>query len=155
MMSYMLIDRAGFYKRWGYGVVVALLAVCTVVAGTLFGTLPTFQGTSYMENFAHYADADQYARLGDALIHGSLSLDLPVPDALAELDNPYDFESRYAASDGGVNPVFWDHAFYQGKYYCYFGVVPALLLYVPYRIFRQCRYTCPLNRERDSLGAGT
>ena len=26
----------------------------------------------------------------------------------------------------------WDRAFYNGKYYCYFGIVPALVFYLPY-----------------------
>lgn len=28
----------------------------------------------------------------------------------------------------------WDHAYYKGKYYMYFGVVPALLLFLPFRL---------------------
>lgn len=89
---------------------------------------------TYHERFAHYIDEDQYARLADALIHGSLSLDLPVSDELAQLKNPYDYGARYEASDDGANPIFWDHAFYDGKYYCYFGVVPAVLVFAPYQL---------------------
>ena len=92
------------------------------------------QEFKYNERFAQYVDENQYARLADALIHGSLSLDLPVSDALAQLDNPYDFQSRYNASNGGENPIFWDHAFYEGKYYCYFGVVPAVLIFAPFQL---------------------
>lgn len=92
------------------------------------------QEFKYNERFAQYIDEDQYARLADALIHGSLSLDLPVSDALAQLDNPYDFQSRYNVSNGGENPIFWDHAFYEGKYYCYFGVVPAVLIFAPFQL---------------------
>ena len=28
----------------------------------------------------------------------------------------------------------WDTAFYQGKYYCYFGIVPVLLFYLPFNV---------------------
>ena len=28
----------------------------------------------------------------------------------------------------------WDHAYYKGKYYVYFGVVPAILFYLPYYV---------------------
>ena len=32
-----------------------------------------------------------------------------------------------------VNPILiGDYAFYNGKYYCYFGCAPVVLLYVPY-----------------------
>ncbi len=79
-------------------------------------------------------DYDQYARLGDALLHGRTTLDLQVPDALAELDNPYDSDRRGWLVSQGNGPIYWDHAFYHGKYYSYFGVIPALVLFIPYQI---------------------
>ena len=89
-------------------------------------------GLHYQEQFHHYNDADQYACLADALLAGRLDLDLPVSEELLALDDPYDYDARYAIGSPDV-PIFWDHAFYDGKYYSYFGVVPALALYAPYR----------------------
>lgn len=83
-------------------------------------------------NFA--VDYDQYARLGDALIHGHTNLDLPVPDELAQMSNPYDSDLRGQVAGRIDIPIYWDHAFYKGKYYCYFGVVPAILLFIPYQL---------------------
>lgn len=83
--------------------------------------------------FAFQTDYDQYARLGDALIHGHTYIDLPVSDALRNMDNPYDPDLRSRIVDDS-NPVYWDHAFYQGRYFSYFGVVPAILMYVPYQL---------------------
>lgn len=81
----------------------------------------------------HTANFDQYATLADSLLHGRVDLNLPINDKLASLSNPYDFElrSRIATPD---SPIYLDHAFYNGKYYCYFGVIPALLLFVPYQL---------------------
>ncbi len=45
---------------------------------------------------------------------------------LQKLQNPYDCSQR----DGLTYK--WDRAFYNGKYYCYFGIVPALVFYLPY-----------------------
>ncbi len=121
-----------------YQVKCTLLTI--VLCVTFFCTFATngfsadFVGTSYNEHFEHYNDTDQYAYLADALLKGQLSLDLPVPDELAQMENPYDFEARKAIAQGGENPLYWDHAFYEGKYYCYFGVVPALMLYVPFQL---------------------
>ena len=84
--------------------------------------------------FAFKTDYDQYARLGDALIHGRTYLDLPVPDSLSDMANPYDPDLRALATDDGRNPIYWDHAFYNGRYYSYFGVVPAVLFYIPYQL---------------------
>ncbi|MBE6466702.1 hypothetical protein [Denitrobacterium detoxificans] len=90
-------------------------------------------GVSYTEWNHHYVDDDQYARLGDALLHGRVTLDLPVDEQLAQLDNPYAFTPRYEIGD--INhPIFWDHAFYQGNYYSYFGVIPAVALYAPFQL---------------------
>lgn len=87
----------------------------------------------YNESYSHYFDPNQYALAADALLHGRLWLDLPVSDALAALDNPYDVASRMAISSSDT-PVFWDHAFFKGRYYMYFGILPALVLYVPYQL---------------------
>ncbi|NEG55792.1 hypothetical protein GFD21_08490 [Bifidobacterium sp. SMA15] len=78
-------------------------------------------------------DIDQYGHLADALLHGRVSLDLIVPDALAKAANPYDVGTRGRLLSEGVTPIYWDYAFHDGKWYSYFGVVPAVLLFAPYR----------------------
>lgn len=95
-----------------------------------------FSGTYHpaITNRPYWVDYDQYARLGDALIHGRVNLDLPVPDELAAMDNPYDTTARNQIGANGAIPIYWDHAFFRGKYYCYFGVIPAVLLFVPYQL---------------------
>lgn len=30
-------------------------------------------------------------------------------------------------------PVVWDWAFYHGRYYCYFGPLPAIVLFAPFK----------------------
>lgn len=91
-----------------------------------------FEGVS-TNPWKHYYHNDQYALVADALIHGKLSLDLPVPQELIDLDNPYDPQSRIEIASEDV-PVYWDTAYYHGKYYSYFGVVPAVLLFIPYQM---------------------
>ncbi|RSX58440.1 glycosyltransferase [Bifidobacterium samirii] len=46
--------------------------------------------------------------------------------------NPYDFTARYTFGSENA-PVFWDYAFFNGKYYTYFGALPALLMFVPFK----------------------
>jgi hypothetical protein len=69
----------------------------------------------------------QYFDLARALAHGQLFLDEAPPDALAGLSNPYDTALRDAA---GVS-ARWDTAYFQGRYYVYFGVLPVLLFHLP------------------------
>ena len=92
-----------------------------------------FQGMKYSETVHHYHNADQFAYMGDALIHGRLDMDLPVPDELLALENPYNTQDRIAMGSEDI-PLYWDHAYYEGKYYCYFGVIPIVMFYVPYEL---------------------
>ena len=81
----------------------------------------------------HIASFDQYDDLAKALLHGHLSLDLPVDQQLKSMHNPYDYTARSRIAENGAT-IYFDYAFYNGKYYSYFGVVPALLFFVPFRL---------------------
>lgn len=75
---------------------------------------------------------NQYEVLAESILSGHIYLDYGDMDSrLLEMENPYDKEARDAL---GIN-YHWDHAFYDGHYYMYFGVVPVFLLFLPYRIF--------------------
>lgn len=52
----------------------------------------------------------------------------PTEELLA-MENPYDTGSRYYDEV----ECLWDHAFYNGRYYSYYGIAP-LLLFVPYHL---------------------
>ncbi len=74
---------------------------------------------------------NQYELLANSLLEGKLYIDYEDIDPnLLKMENPYDPAAR-----GELHVNFhWDHAFYNGHYYVYFGIVPALVLFVPYRI---------------------
>ncbi|KAB8291913.1 hypothetical protein [Bifidobacterium avesanii] len=84
----------------------------------------------------HTVDWDQYGHLAESLLHGRAYLDIPVSDGLSQLSNPYSPATRYAAIANGDGPIYWDYAYYGGKYYSYFGVIPAVLVFVPYQLLR-------------------
>lgn len=74
----------------------------------------------------------QYQKLAEAFKEGSSAL-LETPAAsLQALENPYDSAYRDETVAAQGESYAWDTAYYQGKYYVYFGVVPALLFYFPY-----------------------
>ncbi len=74
---------------------------------------------------------NQYELMADALLAGRLDIDYGDMDPrLLSMDNPYDTKAR---RELGVR-YHWDHAFYNGKYYMYFGVVPVFLLFIPYKL---------------------
>jgi len=72
----------------------------------------------------------QYQKLAVALANGRFYLEEVPPEELMALENPYDTQLRKSE---GVSYI-WDQAYYNGRYYVYFGVVPVLLLYLPYYV---------------------
>lgn len=71
---------------------------------------------------------EQYGALAHSLLNGRLDLEEDPPEELLALDNPYDPTARSAAQANSR----WDHAYYNGRYYVYFGVVPCLLFQLPF-----------------------
>lgn len=74
---------------------------------------------------------NQYELITEAFLAGQLHFQYDDIDGrLLAMENPYDTEERERL---GVY-YYWDHAFYGGHYYMYFGVVPVLLTFLPYRL---------------------
>lgn len=70
----------------------------------------------------------QYHELAVALTEGHFYLDIEPSRELEAMDNPYDKGQR----DADNVDAQWDTAYYNGKYYCYFGILPVLVYYLPY-----------------------
>ncbi len=69
-----------------------------------------------------------YPALAEALAEGHFYLDDEPHPNLVAMENPYDTGAR----DEFEISYKWDYAYYEGKYYVYFGVTPVLLFYLPY-----------------------
>lgn len=74
----------------------------------------------------------QYHALAESFKEGRFSLLEEPSEALRNMENPYDYEYRTLVMSQAGEWYKWDHAYYDGKYYVYFGVVPAALFYFPY-----------------------
>ena len=88
---------------------------------------------AFYGNFAHtFASPDSGTQISkelvDAFMKGHVYLDEQPSEALLALSNPYDPNTR-----GGVS-FLWDHLFYNGKYYSYYGITPVFLLFLPFRL---------------------
>lgn len=71
---------------------------------------------------------EQYAMLAESFAEGRADLMIDPIEALDAMENPYDTALReQVASDAP-----WDIAYYEGKFYVYFGLVPELIFYFPY-----------------------
>lgn len=70
----------------------------------------------------------QYQELVEVMAKGHFYLDTEPSNELMNAENPYD--TIYLQANG--IHYLADYAYYDGKYYVYFGVVPELLLYFPF-----------------------
>ncbi len=115
-------NRRNFQHR---SIILAVLLLC--LSGT-YWILPTHNAklSEYtVENGV--GTYDPYAQTFDAWQRGQVHLNLEVDPLLAELENPYD---RSARDESGA-ASHWDKAFYNGKYYSYFGIAPVVFAYYP------------------------
>lgn len=72
---------------------------------------------------------DQYQQLFSAFFEGKLDINAqPPPDELSSLECPYDITERDAADVSGDH---WDRAYYNGRFYSYFGIAPVFTVYLP------------------------
>ena len=105
----------------------ALLCLVCVLVAVLISSLlcPNREGEKYP--FERPVSAyNPYEQQFDAFMKGQLYIDFAPDKALAELENPYDYYQRE-----GIY-YLWDRAYYDGKYFSYFGVAPIVTVYYPY-----------------------
>ena len=92
--------------------------------------------TAIINNSAYFIKYDElylggtssnniYYQQFDAYVKGQLHLDVQVDPGLLALKNPYNPSARSGLT------VLWDHAFYNGKYYSYYGHAPIYLVMFP------------------------
>ncbi|PTX92583.1 hypothetical protein [Opitutus sp. ER46] len=73
------------------------------------------------------ADNDYYNLLVRGFVKGQLHMDVPVPEALKALPDPYDPTQNYRVR-------MTDVSYFSDRYYLYFGAAPAVTLLLPYRL---------------------
>ncbi len=105
----------------------ALAGLIAAFAATLANKDGLFLAYPLTRDQLQSSEVDIYVRLFDALKKGQTNLDVIPDERLLALENPYSPEARNAAHAY----YLWDHAFYKGNYYCYYGILPVLLVSFP------------------------
>ena len=107
------------------------MEIMIVTAAVVILLLILPMGIDPVWNGENHGHRNQYEVMAESLLEGHLDLryDDNSIEALDKLSNPYDPKVRQEAK------IFyhWDHAFYNHKYYMYFGIVPVILLFLPFR----------------------
>ncbi len=105
-------------------VLTGLIITATIAVSVLpMDMLPLWNG----EVPAH---RNQYELMAEAILDGRVEFAYGDEGEIATLDNPYSPSER---KEAGVR-YHWDHAYYDGHYYMYFGVVPVFLVFIPFRL---------------------
>jgi hypothetical protein len=110
-----------------------LVYVSLVILAIIFSGFCVY--TSISEQTSNTPMNHQYNRyLVDAFIAGRTNIDFGHPEKLLNAQRPYDYYWLFSNGyEWGVDWA-WDIAYYNGKYYTYYGPVAAALLYLPYKI---------------------
>ena len=114
----------------------ALQCILLVFVGTMN---PAFLGFDINDDgivFSElaYRHHNQYDELAQAILQGKTYIDNDdVPQSLIDMDNPYDTTARSITASLSGDTYRWDVAYFNGHYYVYFGIVPLLLMYLPFR----------------------
>jgi hypothetical protein len=111
-----------------------LIYMFSVALLILFSWLCAFtSSTKFSREHPPFRQYNEF--LVDALLMGQTHLEFGNPEKLLKAERPYDLS--WLKDNGYKLGVDWagDWAWYNGKFYCYFGIVPAVILYVPYKVF--------------------
>ena len=131
ILLFTLRPSSNFYRKtmgeWSRGswiITAILIALIITVSSFLMSVISLYNGK-------RPGHRNQYELITEAFLKGQLHFDYDdIDPKLLEMENPYNYGARKKA---GVS-FHWDHAFYNGKYYMYYGVVPVFLLFMPYRL---------------------
>lgn len=126
------VDKTPYFLIGGFALFSLVAAVIFVLARkeSIFVPYPMSQ-----DQLAS-SETDIFVALFDAFRKGQAHLDITPDPKLLALENPYSPAQRTAARVS----YLWDHAFYNGKYYSYYGPLPVLLVSFPLYLFSGMQY---------------
>ena len=125
------LNPASVRQRWALMAFLAPLAIYTTVR--IVGEFLVSGPLVFPNPHGYTYDFDQYDHVAQSLLNGRVWLDLPVSPELAQAADPHDILVRGQLFESGKTQIFWDYAFYGGHWYSYFGVVPVVLFFLPFR----------------------
>lgn len=129
-----LLDMHSSKQRALVILIVAVMCLSIASLSQISGQAEWLErGAVYEDGIAATQDGNQYNYLADSFLAGRLWLDLPVSDVLLSMENPYDTPLRQQLNSTVQDDIYWDYAFHDGRYYCYFGALPCLATFVPYK----------------------
>lgn len=141
LMRFLVFVLTGFfiYKKVWYGkaekletkIIAGLGAFMALLVILVSLMIPSGSNGTMFDNYPldDPNTNDQYELLFDAFHNGRTTVNVGVDESVwNSLDDPYDHSER---AKKGVDEDAWDRAYYEGKFYSYFGVAPVFVIYYP------------------------
>ncbi|MDE6092041.1 MAG: hypothetical protein K2G14_02985 [Ruminococcus sp.] len=119
-----------------------ITAVCITTAVCFWAIWVTnyrIDGRPWKEELKQTQGSQVTQQLVDAFEDGRTYLIEEPNKALNSFDNPYDTQHREAelvpSFEGDYYYTYvWDHVYFDGKFYSYYGIAPVILLFLPYHL---------------------
>jgi hypothetical protein len=133
-----LYDKVNFRQRIGFAMLVCFMLVFNFLATyTIYGFKDDELVGQWLKMYSHH--------MTDALIKKQLHFDIKVPEVLLEVERrPYNEMQKHGIwISHSMEPETWrgyenflpgDHSFYKGKIYAYYGMLPVIILFAPYKL---------------------
>jgi len=132
-----LYDKTDFRQRLCFAALICSMLIFNFLASySVYGFKDNEFAPEWLKMYSHH--------MTDALLKKQLYLDIKVPQALLEAERPYDDVYRRQHGlflnynqkhlDTLENSLESDLSFYNGKFYSYFGMVPVIILFAPYKL---------------------
>lgn len=121
-------------KSCGYAMAVSTIALSIVFVGMALFSINIYRGNENAntdDEFSLTTGNQMTYELVNAFEKGQVHLETEADDSLVNLENPYDWSQR--RNNNVVSE--WDHVYYNGRYYSYYGIAPVILLFIPYHLW--------------------
>lgn len=138
ILIYMIANPVGARKKFsenrvGCARVAAFITAAAMVFTVCLTVTNVMKGWSNTYYSFTSQEGNQISKeLVDAFEHHQGNLLEEPSEDLLKLDDPYEYVKRDA--EVGSGNFLWDHCFYNGKYYSYYGIGPVLALFLPYHL---------------------
>lgn len=138
ILIYMIANPVGARKKFsenrvGCARVAAFITAAAMVFTVCLTVTNVMKGWSNTYYSFTSQEGNQISKeLVDAFEHHQVNLLEEPSEDLLKLDDPYEYVKRDA--EVGSGNFLWDHCFYNGKYYSYYGIGPVLALFLPYHL---------------------
>ncbi|HAN21800.1 MAG: hypothetical protein A2Y15_08455 [Clostridiales bacterium GWF2_36_10] len=136
IFAYLMIRSEAFNKSYeekrlfGFRIIVFITIIFLVFSILVSAGYRSRGGGNVFEDFKLKEGSQITKELVDAFENGQVVLLEEPPEALKNLENPYDWSQRKKA---GLS-YQWDHCYYDGHYYSYYGIAPVIVLFLPYHL---------------------